>query len=97
VTAYNYVIDVLMRDLIAHDRSPSSFVVFLHLYRRTHGSNRTTVHQSHQQIAEATGLSKSAVQGAVRRLLRRKLITSRRAHRTARPEYVVHRPWWTGS
>jgi len=93
MTVDNYVIDVLMRDLIAHDHSPSAFVVFMHLYRHTHGSNRASVHQSHQQLAEATGLSKSAVQGAVRRLLRRKLVTARRAHRTARPEYAVHRPW----
>jgi predicted transcriptional regulator len=93
MTVDTYVIDVLMRDLISHDRSPSAFIVFIHLYRHTHGSNRSSVHQSHQQIAEATGLSKTAVQGAVRRLLRRKLLAMKRAHRTARPEYVVHRPW----
>jgi predicted transcriptional regulator len=93
VTLDNYVIDVLMRDLVAHERSPASFVVFIHLWRRTHGSNRTSVHQSHQQIAEGTGLSKSSVQGAIRRLLRRRLVSARRASRTARPEYSVLRPW----
>jgi predicted transcriptional regulator len=93
VTLDNYVIDVLMRDLVAHERSPASFVVFVHLWRRTHGSSRASVHQSHQQIAEGTGLSKSSVQGAIRRLLRRRLISARRASRTARPEYSVLRPW----
>ena len=93
MTVDNYVVDVLMRDLISHDRSPSAFVVFLHLWRHTHGATRGSVHQSHQQIAEATGLSKSSVQGAIRRLLRRRLVTARRANRTARPEYAVQRPW----
>ena len=93
MTLDNYVIDVLMRDLVAHERSPASFVVFIHLWRRTHGSNRTSVHQSHQQIAQGTGLSKSSVQGAIRRLLRRRLVSARRASRTARPEYSVLRPW----
>jgi len=93
VTLDNYVIDVLMRDLIAHERSPSAFVVFVHLWRHTHGANRATVHQSHQQIAEGTGLSKSSVQHAVRRLVRRRLVSVRRANRTARPEYSVLRPW----
>lgn len=93
MTLDNYVVDVLMRDLVAHDRSPSAFVVFLHLWRHTHGASRTSVHHSHHQIAESTGLSKSSVQAAIRRLLRRRLITARRASRTARPEYAVHRPW----
>ena len=93
MTLDNYVVDVLMRDLIAHERSPSSFVVFVHLWRHTHGTNRSNVHQSHQQIAEGTGLSKSAVQIAIRRLLRRRLIAVKRATRTARPEYAVLRPW----
>lgn len=93
MTVDNYVIDVLMRDLISHDRSPSAFVVFLHLWRHAIGAGRTSVHQSHNQIAEATGLSRSSVQSAIRRLLRRKLISARRARRTARPEYSVLRPW----
>jgi hypothetical protein len=46
VTLDNYVVDVLMRDLIAHERSPSSFVVYVHLWRHTLGANRTNVHQS---------------------------------------------------
>jgi predicted transcriptional regulator len=89
----DYVVDVLMRDLVAHDRSPAAFVVFVHLWRHTVGANRASVHHSHQQIADATGLSKSAVQVAIRRLVRRRLLTAKRQRRTARPEYIVHRPW----
>jgi predicted transcriptional regulator len=93
VSVDDYVVDVLMRDLVAHDHSPAAFVVFIHLWRHTVGASRASVHQSHQQIADATGLSKSAVQGAIRRLVRRRLVTAKRQRRTARPEYVVHRPW----
>ena len=93
VTLDDYVVDVLMRDLVAHDRSPAAFVVFMHLWRHTIGAGRTSVHQSHQQIADGTGLSKSSVQTAVRRLVRRRLLGTKRSRRTARPEYVVHRPW----
>jgi predicted transcriptional regulator len=93
VSLDDYVVDVLMRDLVAHDRSPAAFVVFVHLWRHTLGVNRASVHQSHQQIADATGLSKTAVQIAIRRLVRRRLLTAKRPRRTARPEYVVHRPW----
>ncbi len=92
-TVDRYVIETLMRDLISHDKRPSAFVVYLWLWQRTHGEGRASVHQSHQQLADATGLSKSAVQSAVKVLLRRRLVAARRATRTATPEYVVHRPW----
>jgi predicted transcriptional regulator len=89
----DYVVDVLMRDLVAHDRSPAAFVVFVHLWRHTVAANRASIHQSHQQIADGTGLSKSAVQAAIRRLVRRRLVTAKRPRKTARPEYTIHRPW----
>jgi len=88
-----YVTDTLMRDLISHDKKPSAFVVYLWLWSRTHGDARPSVHQSHQQLSDATGLSKSAVQSAVKVLQRRHLITARQASRTATPEYTVQRPW----
>ena len=62
-------------------------------WARTHGVERSSVHQSHQQLADATGLSKSAVQSAIKVLLRRHLVGARQRSRTATPEYVVHRPW----
>jgi hypothetical protein len=88
-----YLVDVLMRDLVAHDRSPSGFLVFLYLWRRTHSAGKASIHASHQRIAEATGLSKSAVQSAVRNLARRKLLRVQRASPTAVPEYFVLKTW----
>ncbi len=88
-----YVIDVLLRDLVGHDKSPSSFLVYVYLWRRTHGLDAAKVALSHQEIADLTGLSKSAVQGAIRNLLRRKLIESSKSTVTSTPEYSVHRPW----
>jgi DNA-binding GntR family transcriptional regulator len=44
-------------------------------------------------VAERTGLSKSAVQAALRILSRRQLIRTHKATRTAVPEYFVQRPW----
>lgn len=89
----DYVLDTLMRDLIGHDKSPSAFAVYLFLWRRAReaGSWSTTI--SHKGIADETGLSKSAVQGAVRHLNRRKLIRSTHASLTATPEHQVLRPW----
>lgn len=88
-----YVIDTLMRDLVGHDKKPSAFVVYLYIYRRIAGSARASVHLSHQVISDATGLSRSAVQAAVRTLARRRLIRAHRAFRTATPEYSLNRHW----
>jgi DNA-binding GntR family transcriptional regulator len=89
----DYVLEVLMRDLVGHDRSPSAFLVYLHLWRETIGRREKSARLSHQTIANATGLSKSAVQIAMRRLLRRRLVRMHRDSATAVPEYRVARPW----
>ena len=88
-----HVIDTLMRDLVGHDRSPASFVVYLFLWRRTAGTAKASVALSLEDIARASGLSKSAVQAAVRRLKARRLISATRAGPTAAPFYAVHTPW----
>ncbi|MBV9932255.1 MAG: helix-turn-helix domain-containing protein [Alphaproteobacteria bacterium] len=88
-----YVTDVLMRDLVGHDRAPSAFVVYLWLWRNGPAAGRARVGASLQTIATGTGLSKSAVQAAVRRLGRRRLITVTRARPTEAPLYEVHAPW----
>jgi len=88
-----YVVATLMRDLIAHDKKPSAFAVYLYLWSRTHGEARKTVHQSYQQLADATGLSKSGVQLAIKELLQRELLGARRKRATDTPEYTVLRPW----
>ena len=89
----DYVVDVLLRDLVAHDRSPTAFLVYLFLWRRTRGSARASVRLSHRDVAEETGLSKSAVQQALRILHRRGLVRSKQRHQTDTPEHAVVRAW----
>jgi DNA-binding GntR family transcriptional regulator len=48
---------------------------------------------SRQQLAENTGLSKSAVQSAIRLLRRRGLIKITKASATAVPQYELVRHW----
>ncbi|HYM35797.1 MAG TPA: helix-turn-helix domain-containing protein [Steroidobacteraceae bacterium] len=87
-----YVIDVLMPDLVGHDRSPAAFVVYLFLLRQTAKARRDSISMSLQTIAAKTGLSKSSVQLAIRRLNRRKLVDSSAAT-IANPQRRVLRPW----
>ena len=88
-----YVIDSLMADLIGHDHQPSAFVVYLYLWRHARGRVTKRATASLQQIAADTGLSKSAVQQAVRTLKRRRLVLSQQTSATAVPEYTLLRPW----
>jgi hypothetical protein len=87
-----YLMETLMPDLVLHDRQPSAFLVYLQLWYRSAGRPRR-VQVSHQTMAVATGLSKSAVQAAMRTLARRRLIRGVRASATAVPAYTVLRPW----
>jgi DNA-binding IscR family transcriptional regulator len=86
-----YVVDTLMRDLVRHDRSPSAYLVYLHLASQARG--RAPLYRSLAEIAHATGVSKRAVQNAVRLLKKRELIASTHQGRTAIPGYTVRRPW----
>jgi len=88
-----YVVDTLMGDLVGHDKQPSAFIIYLYLWSRTFSQRARSVEVSHQGMAGDTGLSKSAVQAAIRSLRHRHLIRSRRASATAVPEYFVLRPW----
>ena len=89
----DYVIQVLMRDLVGHDHVPSAFLIYLHLWGESETQKVAGVRASHQMIAEATGLSKSAVQKGVRCLVGRKLLRAHKESATATPEYRVLRPW----
>jgi len=98
VTFDRYIVDSLMPDLVGHDKQPSAFIVFLYLWsrastRRLGAKGVRRLNASLQQIASDTGLSKSAVQHAVRTLKRRRLIQTHQASATAAPDYVVHAPW----
>jgi hypothetical protein len=88
-----YVVDVLLADLVGHDKRPSSFVLYLWLYAMTRGVGRKTAFFSYQMLTDRTGLSKRAVQRAVIHLRRRQLIRVTRASPTAVPEYAVLTPW----
>jgi hypothetical protein len=87
-----YVMDTLMPDLVLHDRRPSAFLVYLHLWYRSAG-RQAVVRASHREMVDGTGLSKSAVQAAIRTLTRRRLVRATRQTPTAVPEYTVLRPW----
>jgi DNA-binding transcriptional MocR family regulator len=65
----------------------------LFLWRRTAGERRTWSRLSHREISEETGLSKSAVQHALRILHRRGLVRSERRFETDTPRHAVERPW----
>lgn len=82
-----------MRDLVGHDRAPSAFLIYLHLWGQGKRDAKGMVRTSHQTMAELTGLSKSAVQKGIRALVKRKLITAHKESVTATPEYRVMRPW----
>jgi hypothetical protein len=91
-TLDDYVIDILMRDLVAHDRRPVSFLVYLWLAAAQTRSGRD-VRISFQELAESVGVSKSAAQAAVRWLVRRKLLAANKSSATAVPRYKVLTPW----
>jgi DNA-binding MarR family transcriptional regulator len=77
----DYVLDVLMRDLIGHDQKPAAFMVYLHLYGQAARNKWRHISASVRTIADATGLSKSAVHAALAHLRRRQLIADDRGSR----------------
>jgi hypothetical protein len=88
-----YVLDVLMPDLIGHDRRPAAFIVYLFLLRQAAVSGRDAMSVSLQTIATKTGLSKSAVQASIRHLRRRGLLDPAVVATVANPLRRVLRPW----
>ena len=88
-----YVLDVLMADLVGHDRQPTAFLVYLRLWRLTGGGRRVSPAISLRELAESTGASKRAIQDAVETLTRRRLVAVSRPAATAAPAYRVFRPW----
>jgi hypothetical protein len=88
----NYVTDVLMRDLVGHDRKPVSFLVYLWLAAEE-GRRDGAVQISYQELAESIGVSKSSAQAAVKWLMRRKLLAASKENVTATPRYTVLSPW----
>jgi hypothetical protein len=88
----DYITDVLMRDLVGHDRRPVAFLVYLWLAAEQKRRNGV-VQISYQELAESIGVSKSSAQAAVSWLCRRKLLSSTKENATAVPRYSVLTPW----
>ncbi len=89
----DYVLDILLRDLVGHDKHPAAFLVYLTLYGHAARQRWQPVAASLTDLAEDTGLSRSAVQTALERLRGRELIDSERVHATAKPTHRVLRHW----
>jgi hypothetical protein len=95
----DYVMDVLMGDLVGHERRVVSFLVYL-WFAAEHGKEQAKeqhkgngVEASYRQIAESIGVSKSSAQAAVAWLIQRKLLASTKKTVTATPRYKVLTPW----
>jgi hypothetical protein len=89
----DYVFDILMRDIVGHDQKPAAYLAYLYLYSQAGRVKWKPVPISLRALAEATGLSKSAVQTALELLRRRRLIETTSDHPTATPKHRVLRPW----
>jgi DNA-binding transcriptional MocR family regulator len=89
----DYVLDVLLRDLVGHDHQPASFIVYLHLYSRAARRRWRPVTGSLRELADATGLSKSTTQLALAWLRYRKLIQTETDGPTAQPRHRIVRHW----
>ena len=88
----DYVVETLMPDLVAHDRSPSAFVVYIKLWHDSGGPGRR-LQASLSTLAVETGLSKSSVQAALRHLRKRGYLATKSASATAVPAHTVLAPW----
>lgn len=88
----DYIVETLLPDLVGHDRSPSSFILFVKLWNDAGGAGRH-IQVSLSTLAVETGLSKSSVQAALRHLRRRGYVSARRSSPTAVPVYTINAPW----
>jgi DNA-binding transcriptional ArsR family regulator len=88
-----YVFDVLMPDLVGHDKRPAAFVVYLFLLTASSRLKRDVVGASLQTISTKTGLSKSTVQNALRHLRNRGLIDSDLVATSTQPLRRILCPW----
>lgn len=93
MTVDRYLVDTLLRELVGHDHRSSAFLVYLHLATRPVAGRQRKITASYADLVVQTGLSKSAVQAAVRHLRRRRLVRVEHAAPTATPVYQVLSPW----
>ena len=93
ISVDDYVLDVLMRDIVGHDGQPAAYLVYVWLYGQAARARWRPVAASLRMIADETGVSKSAVQTALDLLRRRELINTTAKHSTATPAHRVLRHW----
>ena len=86
------MVETLLPDLVAHDRLPSAFLVYLKLWHDAGGPGRR-LQVSLSTLAVETGLSKSSIQAALRHLRKRGFVATKRAAPTAVPAHTVLAPW----
>lgn len=84
-----YVVEVLLPDLVGHDRRASAYLVYLVIAASPAGKLST----GYGQLAERAGLSRRSAQAAVQHLARRGLISVTRRGATETTEYQALAPW----
>lgn len=87
-----YIHRTLLRDLVGHDHKPAAFLIYLWLYAEQERRGGPLA-VSYANLAEDTGLSRSASQSAIAWLVRRKMLSVSKETLTATPVYKVLRPW----
>jgi hypothetical protein len=89
----SYVVDVLMRDLVGHDRCPSAYLVYLAIHA---AAKQGRALFSYKAMGDLTGLSRRTCQNAVAHLRRRGLVQVSRKGATDAAEYRPLQPWDRG-
>ena len=92
ITMEQKALDFLMRDLVGVEKKASTFVVYMYLYARN-PEGKESVRASLRDLSSGTGLSKRAVQHALKHLRERALLEVQREGPTTVPEYRTLRPW----
>src|SRR5580693_2265970 len=92
----DYVFDVLLRDLVGHDRRPVCFLVYVWLAAESERRGGA-LEVSYRELAGGLGVSKSSVRGAGRCPVRRKLSAVTKSSMPAPPCYSVLTPWRKGA
>ncbi len=88
----DYILDTLMRDLVGHDHRPAAYLVYVWLSGEQKRRS-APLRISFRELAESTGLSRSAAQSGVAWLKRRKLLAATKDNATDVPTYTLHAPW----